>query len=134
MLCRDYCEGLRDSLDLVPIAAWHGNGRKVGWLSPFLLAAWDPATEQFQSVCRCMSGFTDAFYQQVRTSAHSPPPAAMPAHACLLCMGLQASACGRHAQGSQQACMHASTCHAQAGGDMACLWAPVSAGSQRCLL
>ncbi|KAK9793179.1 hypothetical protein WJX73_007861 [Symbiochloris irregularis] len=61
---KDYCEGLRDSLDLVPIGAWYGNGRKVGWLSPFLCAAWDPATETFQSVCRCMSGFTDAFYQQ----------------------------------------------------------------------
>ena len=64
--CRDYCEGLRDSLDLVPIGAWHGNGRKVGWLSPFLMAAWDPETEQYQSVCRCMSGFTDAFYAEVR--------------------------------------------------------------------
>ena len=63
---RDYCEGLRDSLDLVPIGAWNGNGRKVGWLSPFLMAAWDPETETYQSVCRCMSGFTDAFYTEVR--------------------------------------------------------------------
>ena len=49
----------------MPIGAWHGNGRKVGWLSPFLLAAWDPVSEQYQSVCRCMSGFTDAFYTEV---------------------------------------------------------------------
>ena len=28
---RDYVEGLNDSLDLVPIGAWHGNGRKAGW-------------------------------------------------------------------------------------------------------
>ena len=28
--CRDYCEGLHDTLDLVVIGAWHGNGRKVG--------------------------------------------------------------------------------------------------------
>lgn len=28
---RDYVEGLCDSLDLVPIGAWHGNGRKAGW-------------------------------------------------------------------------------------------------------
>ena len=62
---RDYCEELRDSLDLVPIGAWHGNGRKVGWFSPFLLAAYDPDTEEFQSVCRCMSGYTDAFYAEV---------------------------------------------------------------------
>jgi hypothetical protein len=25
---------------------------QVAWLSPFLLAAWDPETEQLQSVCR----------------------------------------------------------------------------------
>ena len=65
---RDYCEELRDSLDLVPIGAWHGNGRKVGWYSPFLLAAYDPDTEEFQSVCRCMSGYTDAFYAEVKTA------------------------------------------------------------------
>ena len=65
MRLRDYCEELRDSLDLVPIGAWHGNGRKVGWFSPFLLAAYDPDTEEFQSVCRCMSGYTDAFYAEV---------------------------------------------------------------------
>lgn len=52
-------------MDLVPIGAWHGNGRKVGWFSPFLLAAYDPDTEEFQSVCRCMSGYTDAFYAEV---------------------------------------------------------------------
>lgn len=28
---RDYVEGLGDSLDLVPIGAWYGNGRKAGW-------------------------------------------------------------------------------------------------------
>lgn len=67
---RDYCEGLRDSLDLVPIGAWWGNGRKTGWFSPFLLAAWDPEKEEYQSVCRCMSGFTDAFYTEV----NAPPP------------------------------------------------------------
>ena len=63
--CRDYCEGLRDSLDLVVIGAWYGQGRKVKWFSPFLLAAWDPDTEEYQSVCRCMSGYTDAFYAEV---------------------------------------------------------------------
>lgn len=28
---RDYVDGLGDTLDLVPIGAWHGNGRKAGW-------------------------------------------------------------------------------------------------------
>ncbi|PIN13556.1 ATP-dependent DNA ligase I [Handroanthus impetiginosus] len=63
---RDYVEGLRDSLDLVPIGAWHGNGRKAGWFSPFLMACYNPDTEEFQSVCRVMSGFSDAFYKEMK--------------------------------------------------------------------
>ncbi len=35
---------------------------QVKWFSPFLLAVYDRHTETFQSLCRCMSGFTDAFY------------------------------------------------------------------------
>lgn len=60
----DYCDGLHDSLDVVPIGAWRGNGRKVKWFSPFLVAIWDPRAEEFQSICRCMSGFTDTFYTE----------------------------------------------------------------------
>ncbi|KAI8474532.1 MAG: hypothetical protein J3K34DRAFT_124375 [Monoraphidium minutum] len=61
-LKRDYFEGLADSFDAVPIGAWRGQGRKVKWLSPFLLAVWDPEAQEFQSLCRVMSGFSDAFY------------------------------------------------------------------------
>jgi DNA ligase 1 len=63
-LKKDYCEGLHDTLDLVPIGAWWGNGRKAGWFSPFLMACWDPEEGALQSVCRCMSGFSDAFYKE----------------------------------------------------------------------
>lgn len=63
---RDYVEGLGDSLDLVPIGAWHGNGRKAGWYSPFLMACYNPDTEEFQSVCRVMSGFSDSFYKEMK--------------------------------------------------------------------
>ncbi|KAL8472656.1 hypothetical protein ACS0TY_029752 [Phlomoides rotata] len=63
---RDYVEGLSDSMDLVPIGAWHGNGRKAGWFSPFLMACYNPDTEEFQSVCRVMSGFSDAFYIEMK--------------------------------------------------------------------
>jgi DNA ligase-1 len=34
--------GLCDGFDLVPIGAWPGNGRKVGFLSPFLMACYNP--------------------------------------------------------------------------------------------
>ncbi|KAL6845272.1 hypothetical protein ACP4OV_024767 [Aristida adscensionis] len=63
---RDYVEGLGDSLDLVPIGAWYGNGRKAGWYSPFLMACYNPESEEFQSVCRVMSGFTDEFYKEMK--------------------------------------------------------------------
>ncbi|OVA08141.1 DNA repair metallo-beta-lactamase [Macleaya cordata] len=63
---RDYMEGLNDSLDLVPIGAWHGNGRKAGWYSPFLMACYNPDSEEFQSVCRVMSGFSDSFYAEMK--------------------------------------------------------------------
>ncbi|KAL6286716.1 hypothetical protein ACE6H2_011106 [Prunus campanulata] len=64
---RDYMEGSNDSLDLVPIGAWHGNGRKAGWYSPFLMACYNPDTEDFQSVCRVMSGFSDSFYTEMKS-------------------------------------------------------------------
>ncbi|XP_057487838.1 DNA ligase 6 isoform X2 [Actinidia eriantha] len=63
---KDYVEGLGDSLDLVPIGAWHGNGRKAGWHSPFLLACYEPDAQEFQSVCRVMSGFSDSFYIEMK--------------------------------------------------------------------
>lgn len=66
-LKKDYCGGgedeLGDSLDLVPIGAWWGQGRKKNWFSPFLMAVWDPEREELQSICRCMSGFSDEFYK-----------------------------------------------------------------------
>jgi len=52
---KDYLDGLVDSLDLVPIGAWWGNGRKAGWLSPFLMACYNPDTEEWEAVCKCMS-------------------------------------------------------------------------------
>ncbi|KAG8689187.1 hypothetical protein FRC08_011062, partial [Ceratobasidium sp. 394] len=62
-LKKDYVDGLGDSLDLVPIGGWHGIGRKAGWWSPILLALWDPRIDKFVAVCKCMSGFSDAFYK-----------------------------------------------------------------------
>ena len=63
-LKKDYCDDLSDTFDCVVVGAWHGNGRKAGWFSPFLLAVFDSATQTFQSLCRVMSGFSDEFYKQ----------------------------------------------------------------------
>lgn len=64
---RDYLDGVGDTLDVVPIGGWWGNGRKAGWYSPFLLAVFDPETEMLQSLCKCMSGFSDEFYKEMLT-------------------------------------------------------------------
>ncbi|KAF8628869.1 hypothetical protein AX15_003658 [Amanita polypyramis BW_CC] len=55
-LKKDYVAGIGDTLDLIPIGAWHGNGRKVQWWSPILLALWDPDIGMPVAVCKCMSG------------------------------------------------------------------------------
>ncbi|KAI5291142.1 hypothetical protein KEM54_006132 [Ascosphaera aggregata] len=55
-----------DTLDLVPIAAWHGQGRKAQWWSPILLAVRNPDTGTLEAVTKCMSGFTDRFYLSLK--------------------------------------------------------------------
>jgi DNA ligase-1 len=62
---KDYDAGA-DSLDLVPIGAWHGSGRKANWWSPILLAVRDKDTGTLQAVCKCISGFTDVFYKDLK--------------------------------------------------------------------
>ncbi|KAH7325027.1 DNA ligase I [Stachybotrys elegans] len=55
-----------DTLDLVPVAAWHGQGRKAKWWSPMLMAVRNEETGSLEVVCKCMSGFTDSFYKANR--------------------------------------------------------------------
>ncbi|KAL3426341.1 DNA ligase [Phlyctema vagabunda] len=52
-----------DTLDLIPVAGWHGQGRKAQWWSPILLAVRDPETGSLEAVCKCISGFNDGFYK-----------------------------------------------------------------------
>ena len=60
---KDYIEGMGDSVDLVPIGGWRGQGRKKRWVSPWLMATYDARSGTLGSVCRVMSGFSDAFYR-----------------------------------------------------------------------
>jgi DNA ligase 1 len=66
-LKRDYVAGFADTIDVVPIGAWYGNGRKAQkrFLSPVLLAVYDEDEDVFRSISRCMS-FTDAMYTAMR--------------------------------------------------------------------
>lgn len=59
---KDY-NAASDTLDLIPIGGWHGQGRKAKWWSPILLAVYNPETGSLEAVTKCISGFTDKFYQ-----------------------------------------------------------------------
>ncbi|OXV05634.1 hypothetical protein Egran_06598 [Elaphomyces granulatus] len=52
-----------DTLDLIPVAGWHGQGRKAKWWSPILMAVRNSETGRLEAVTKCISGFTDKFYQ-----------------------------------------------------------------------
>ena len=52
-----------DTIDMIPVAGWHGQGRKAKWWSPILMAVRNEETGSLEVVSKCMSGFTDAFYK-----------------------------------------------------------------------
>ncbi len=55
----DYNAELVDTMDLVVIGAFRGRGRRAGWYGALLMAAHDPDTGTFQSVCKLGTGFDD---------------------------------------------------------------------------
>ncbi|KAJ9502759.1 hypothetical protein H2202_001881 [Exophiala xenobiotica] len=59
---KDYATSA-DTIDLIPVAGWHGQGRKAKWWSPILLACRNPENGSLEVVTKCISGFTDKFYQ-----------------------------------------------------------------------
>lgn len=64
------------SIDALRWSCYHGLMRLSLYYrySPFLMACYNPDTEEFQSVCRVMSGFSDSFYTEVNVDvacAHS---------------------------------------------------------------
>lgn len=61
---KDYDSTIFDTIDLIPVAGWHGQGRKAAWWSPILLACRNPDTGSLEVVTKCISGFTDKFYKE----------------------------------------------------------------------
>jgi len=58
-LKRSYQSKMQDTVDLVPVGAFYGRGKRAGTYGALLLAAYDPETDTFKTVCKCGSGFSD---------------------------------------------------------------------------
>lgn len=59
-LKKDYMQGCGDTLDLVPIGAYNGVGKRTGKYGGFLMACYNEEEGRYETVCKCGTGFSDA--------------------------------------------------------------------------
>jgi len=64
---RDYKSEITDTVDLVVVGAFHGRGKRAGTYGAFLLAAYDPDKDVFETVTKVGTGFTDADLEKLPT-------------------------------------------------------------------
>ena len=62
---KDYLSGIGDSLDLVVLGAYHGKGKRTSWFGAFLLAAYNPDTQSYESVCNIGTGFSEQLLEEL---------------------------------------------------------------------
>ncbi len=62
---RDYKLHLADTLDLVVVGAFYGKGQRAQYFGSLLMACYDPETDQFKTVCKVGSGFTEDDFKKL---------------------------------------------------------------------
>jgi DNA ligase-1 len=56
---------MRDTVDLVVVGGFSGRGKRAGTYGALLMAAYNPKSDQFETVCKLGSGFTDEDLEQL---------------------------------------------------------------------
>lgn len=56
---REYQAEMADTVDLVVVGAFHGRGRRKGTYGALLMAVYNKEMDQFETVCKLGTGFTD---------------------------------------------------------------------------
>lgn len=76
-LKKDYIDGVGDSIDVVPIGAFYGKGKRHGAYGAFLLAIYNSEDEEYQTVCKAGTGFSDedlkTHYEFFKTKTTATP-------------------------------------------------------------
>jgi DNA ligase-1 len=63
---RDYKAEMADSADLVVVGAFAGHGKRQGVYGALLMACYNPDDDQFETVCKLGTGFSDEFLIELK--------------------------------------------------------------------